>query len=129
MGRSFPGDPDDNFLDAIGYAFEGEFDMWVVIFTLSIFIPSVLMLIFSFSKKVGMFKISAGFGIGLLMFDLALFISQNEWSDLFSFDDCNVSIGTWIGLFMFVCALFLVKKPKINANDKNSTATTEISEN
>lgn len=62
-GGLFPGDPDDNFFDAIGYAFEGEFDMWVVIFTLTIFIPSLFMFIFSFTSKNKLFRISSIVGI------------------------------------------------------------------
>lgn len=111
-GGLFPGHPDDNFMDVVEYVFDGDSNIWVVVFTLSIFVPSLLMLIFSFTEKSGMFKVSSGLGVGLLVFDLIHFVSQNEWSDLFDFDDCSVSIGMWLGLAIFIAALIFVKKPK-----------------
>lgn len=111
-GGLFPGVPDDNFIDVIEYVFEGEFDYWVVIFTMSIFVPSVLMLIASFSKENKLYSIFAGLGIGLVLLNLIRYLTQQELYDVFDFADCNISIGLWTALIIFIAALILCAKPE-----------------
>ncbi len=111
-GGLFPGHPDDNFFDVVEYVFEGEFSYWVVLFTLTIFIPSLFMLIFSFSDGGKMFKVASGTGIIFMIITLIRFISQNDFGELFDFDDGNISIGTWIAFSLFIISFLVVKSSK-----------------
>ena len=113
-GGLFPSNPDNNFLDVVEYVFEGEVSYWVVLFTLTIFIPSLFMLIFSFSDGSKMFKAASGAGIIFMIITLIRFVSQNDFGELFDFDDGNISIGTWIALSLFIISFFAVK----SRNDK-----------
>lgn len=111
-GGLFPGNPDSNFFDVIEYVFEGEFSYWVVLFTLTILIPSLFMLIFSFSDGGKMFKAASGAGIIFMIITLIRFVSQNDFGELFDFDDGNISIGTWIAFALFIISFFVVKSSK-----------------
>lgn len=134
-GGLFPGKPDDNFFNVIEYVFEGDFSPWVVLFTLTIFIPSLCMFIFSFSDGGKMFKVAASAGVILMIITLCTFVSQNDFGELFDFDDGNISIGTWIALALFIISFFTVKSSRIvqsaqNNNDidnsNNENPTNEI---
>ncbi len=132
-GGLFPKDVEDNFFEVMEYVFEGEFDYWVVVFTLSILIPSLFMLFFSFSESAALFKVSAGAGVLALGYTLVRFVGQYEIDYLFDFEDGNISIGTWISLALFIIALIAVKntveKPSVSGpitvpvvNDAGSVA-------
>ena len=110
-GGLFPKHPEKNFLDAIDYLFKGEFDLWLVQFTFVLFIPTVFMLIFSLLGKKRAAKISAGIGIALIVWESINFFSPgngNELTDVFDFDESNISIGFWIGIALFI-AMIVIK--------------------
>lgn len=111
-GGLFPYNADDDFFSVIGYVFDGEFDYWVVIFTLAIFIPSMLMFLASFSNSILSFKLSAGAGLLAMFIVLAKYVYENDFWYLYDFDDGNISIGTWIALTIFIISLFLIHKKR-----------------
>lgn len=109
-GGLFPDNPEYRFFDVMEYVFKGEFDTWVIWFTLLLFVPSVFMFIFS---VIG-FKTAAWASslIGIVLMNIALikFVFDYEISYLFDFDDGNICIGLWIGLGLFIAMLFI--RPK-----------------
>ncbi len=136
-GGLFPQDVDDNFLDVLEYAIEGDFSYWVVCFTLAIFIPSFFMLVFSFSDSAKAFRCSAAAGILFVLYWLIRFVAQYEIDYLFDFDDGNISIGTWIGFFLFIIAFIAVHDERKQSyvpvqgqtGNMNVTGNSEVSDN
>lgn len=116
-GGLFPGRPDYSFLDALGFAADGEFDSWLVDLTLAAFIPAVLMLLSSFTNDGVLFKIFSALGALSVAGLLFMYASQNGMDYLFDFDYGNISIGTWIALTLFTASFFAV-----SARNKNGTA-------
>lgn len=95
-----------------------NWNLWVVQITLSIFLPSLFMLIFSLVGARKLFITSTIVGIVLWFRIIIQFISQKGASYVFDFDDCSISIGTWVAIILFVISLIisLVSKGKTNSN-------------
>ncbi len=123
-GGLFPSGPDDNFLDVIEMIFtdSNAWHYWVVLLTMSIFIPSIAMFITSFCTRIG-FLISSIIGIISVTSVVVWFSSEyTSWSIeslLFDLDDGCVCIGTWIALLIFIIAglvsLFPDKKKNVES--------------
>lgn len=106
-GGLFPGDADYHFWDVVANLFEGtDFNMWIELFSWSAFVPAVILLISSIAKGRIVPLLSSASGAGLLLFNLFSFIDQNSLSDVFDFEDCDISIGFWIALLLFVICIF-----------------------
>lgn len=109
-GGLFPGKPEDNFWDVIsGHC---DSDQWVVVFTVAIFVPTVMMLLFSVIKTQKLAKIAGAVGVVWMVIDLIRFVSQYEFDYLFDFDDGNISIGLWIGLGLFIAMVCIPTKKR-----------------
>lgn len=111
-GGLFPSDPDSNFWDVISGNCESN--EWVFVFTLTILIPSVLMLLFSILKAKVLARIAGFGGVICLIALLVRFVSEYEVSYLFDFDDGNLCIGLWIGLLLFIVMACIPTKKKTN---------------
>ena len=110
-GGLFPKDTTHTFFDVMEIVFidvdTDAWSLWVVQLTMSIFIPSILMLFASLIESKVLFITFNVVGIFLLSEKIYKFIQQHsDLNNLFS-DDCCLSIGTWIGLAIFLVS-FLV---------------------
>lgn len=109
-GGLFPSNPDSIFWDVISGNCESN--EWVFIFTLTILIPSGLMLLFSILKAKVLARIAGFGGVICLIALLVRFVSEYEFSYLFDFDDGNLCIGLWIGLLLFIAMACIPTKKK-----------------
>lgn len=80
---------------------------WSVIIVLSVFIPSILMLISAVLDKKVLYSISSALGI-ILWFRTAIsYTKQYDIADFFDFDDGSLSIGFWLALILFIVAFII----------------------
>ncbi len=131
-GGLIPSNPDDNFFEVLDAVFKDSdaWNEWPVIFTMSTFLPCVLMLIMSLINKKSGFLVSSAIGMVLLAIFIIWFALDNDssWSIgylLFDLDESCISIGTWIALLLFVISFFTAisskqkKIPKSTDNRNN----------
>lgn len=119
-GGLFPSSPDYNFFDVMEYLFTGE--NWtynVFLFTMAIFIPTIIMLIFAILGLKRPAKISAIAGIICVVVRLICFAVEYGVDYLYDFDDGNISIGFWIGFCLFIVMALI----KIRKTDNRSADT------
>lgn len=80
---------------------------WSVIIVLSVFIPSVLMLVSAVLNKKVLYSLSSTLGI-ILWFRTAIsYTKQYGIADFFDFDDGSLSIGFWLALILFIVAFII----------------------
>ena len=132
-GGIFPGKIDYDFFYAIEAFFtdRDSWSEWVVIFSMSIFIPSILMLLISlFDSKAG-FTITSLLGLTSELYVLALYISQNEMYEVLPSDDCSIAIGTWTALLIFIISLFvgIKSRKKSSSKDINQSNVSVVTNN
>ncbi len=104
-----PSDYENTFFDAIGDIFTDSdaIHYWSVIIVLSVFIPSVLMLVSAVSDKKVLYSISSALGI-ILWFRTAIsYICQYDIEEFFDFDDGSLSIGFWLALIIFIISFII----------------------
>lgn len=109
-GGLFPSNVDYNFFDVIKMIFKEGRDAWrhwVVLFTITIFVPSLMMLVASLSGKKGFFVTVNIIGILLWIRQIVDYGINNDFDYSFDFEDGNVSIGTWIAIGIFVISLII----------------------
>lgn len=109
-GGLFPSNVDYNFFDVIKMIFKEGRDAWrhwVVLFTITIFVPSLMMLVASLSGKKGFFVTINIIGILLWIRQIVDYGIDNDFDYSFDFEDGNVSIGTWIAIGIFVISLII----------------------
>lgn len=110
-GGLFPSDVDDNFFEVIEMIFKDggdAWDYWVVQFTITIFVPSLMMFVASLSGRKRFFVTVNIIGILMWILQIILYVIDNGLEDdPFDFEDGNVSIGTWIALVIFVISLII----------------------
>lgn len=109
-GGLFPSEVDDNFFDVIKMIFKEGGDAWrhwVVLFTITIFVPSLMMFVASLTGSKGFFVTVNIIGIVLWIRQIVDYGTDNDFDSSFDFEDGNVSIGTWIALGIFVISLII----------------------
>ncbi len=101
-----PSDYENTFFDAIGDIFTDSdaIHYWSVIIVLSVFIPSVLMLVSAVLDKKVLYSISSALGIILWFRTTISYICQYDIEEFFDFVDGSLSIGFWIALIIFIIA-------------------------
>ncbi|MDO4731246.1 MAG: zinc ribbon domain-containing protein [Clostridia bacterium] len=123
-GGLIPSDVDTTFFEVIEAVFEDEdcWRHWVVIFTMSIFIPSLFMFIAALCGSRGFFITSNVIGIIIWFKQIIDYGMEDDgFSDMFDFDDCSISIGTWIAIGIFVVSFLVALSSKKKA-ETNSGA-------
>lgn len=83
------------------------FHYWSVIIILSVFIPSVLMLLTAFFNNKMLFSISSGLGVLLWLRIAISYIHQYDINEFFDFDDGSLSIGFWLAMILFIVAFII----------------------
>ncbi len=110
-GGLFPSDVDDKFFEVIEMIFKDggdAWDYWVVQFTITIFVPSLMMFVASLSGRKRFFVTVNIIGILLWIMQIIHYVIDNGLEDdPFDFEDGNVSIGTWIAIVIFVISLII----------------------
>lgn len=108
-GGLFPDNPDNNFWDVIS----GKCDHseWIFLLTISIFIPSIVMLVLSVLKLKKLVKLTAGVGIALQVFWIVQYAKQYGLEEVFNFKDGCICIGFWFAFMIF--ALMLTTRARI----------------
>lgn len=103
-GGLFPESVEYNFFDVVDMLFNDSdcWDYWVVILTMSIFIPTVFMLIMSlFGNKI-LFLIVNVAGIINWIKQIVDYCNQGYGiNEIFDYHDTCVSIGNWIAIGLF----------------------------
>lgn len=114
-GGLFPSDVEYKFFDVLKMIFkDGDaWGMWVVRFTISFFVPSLLMFVASLSGKKGFFVTVNIIGILLWIRQIIEYVIDNGLEDdPFDFKDGNISIGTWVAIIIFVISLIIALSGK-----------------
>ncbi len=109
-GGLFPSDVDDNFFDVIEMIFKERGDAWkhwVVLFTITIFVPSLMMFVASLTGSKGFFVTVNIIGILLWIRQIVDYGMDNDFDSSFDFDDGNVAIGTWVAIGIYVISLII----------------------
>lgn len=109
-GGLFPSDVDYNFFDVLKMISKDggdAWDYWVVQFTITIFVPSLIMFVASLTGSKGFFVTVNVIGILLWIRQIVYYGMDNDFDGSFDFDDGNVSIGTWIAIGIFVISLII----------------------
>ncbi len=116
-GGLIPSQPEESFFDAVELIFteSDAFQYWIVIFEMTIFIPSVLMLVASLIHKKSFCIAAPTIGILLWLQLMLRYTAQNGVEEVLHFDDCSVSIGTWIAAVLFAAA-FVIAVTSKNGN-------------
>ena len=105
----FPSDYENTFLGAVEDIFTDSdvIHHWSVIIVLSVFIPSVLMLVSAVLNKKVLYSLSSTLGI-ILWFRTAIsYTKQYGIADFFDFDDGSLSIVFWLALILFIVAFII----------------------
>lgn len=108
-GGLFPSDVDYNFFDVLKMiSKDGDaWRKWVVQFTITIFVPSLMMFVASLSGSKGFFVTVNIIGILLWIRQIIDYGTDNDFDSSFDFEDGNISIGTWIAIGIFVISLII----------------------
>lgn len=119
-GGLFPSDVDYNFFDVLKMiSKDGDaWRKWVVQFTITIFVPSLMMFIASLTGSKGFFVTVNIIGILLWIRQIIDYGLDNDFDNAFDFEDGNVSIGVWIAIIIFVISLIIAlagRKSIVNA--------------
>ncbi len=104
-----PSDYENTFLGAVEDVFTDSdaIHYWSVIIVLSVFIPSVLMLVSAVLNKKVLYSLFSSLGI-ILWFRTAIsYTKQYDIADFFDFDDGSLSIGFWLALILFIVAFII----------------------
>ena len=105
----FPSDYENTFLGAVEDVLTDSdaIHYWSVIIVLSVFIPSLLMLVSAVLDKKVLYSLSSVLGI-ILWFRTAIsYTKQYGIADLFDLDDGSLCIGFWFALILFVIAFII----------------------
>ena len=105
----FPSDYENTFLGAVEDVLTDSdaIHYCSVIIVLSVFIPSLLMLVSAVLDKKVLYSLSSVLGI-ILWFRTAIsYTKQYGIADLFDFDDGSLCIGFWFALILFVIAFII----------------------
>ena len=112
FGGFLPDDARVNFFDVIDMIREDSdaWDLWVVQFTMCIFIPSVLMLIMALVESKQGFMLSCAAGMLWCTGEIIAYIDQyaeiyEDFGDIFELIGDHICIGTWIGFAIFAVSL------------------------
>lgn len=132
----FPSDYENTFFDAVEDIFTDSdaIHYWSVIIVLSVFIPSILMLVSAvFNKKV-LFTLSSALGILLWLRIAVSYIKQYDIEELFDFGGGSLSIGFWLAIILFIAAFIIgVTSKKVSPvppiNNRNFAVETNNSIN
>ncbi len=127
-GGLFPSDVEYNFADVIEDIFEDPdaWRHWVVVLTMSIFIPTLIMFIMSLTGKKGLFITANAIGIGIWLKQIIDYGMEDDgFEDLLDFEDGCVSIGTWIAIILYlICFIVAISsKRKTNYQPQYSTVS------
>lgn len=119
-GGLFGGSESEHFGDVLHYIVsEGvdSFDYWVVSLTMTAFIPGVITLIAGLTRCKVLAASSSVIAVIRMLWLYIRIIDQNGLSDLTSFKDCSISIGSHIAIILhvicFFCSLRICKTKKI----------------
>ena len=124
-GGLFPSDVDDNFFDVIEMIFKERGDAWkhwVVLFTITIFVPSLMMFVASLTGSKGFFVTVNIIGILLWIRQIVDYGMDNDFDSSFDFDDGNVAIGTWVAIGIYVISLIIALFSRKSVPDLSTTA-------
>lgn len=118
-GGLFPSDVDDNFFDVIKMVFKEGGDAWrhwVVLFTITIFVPSLMMFVASLTGSKGFFVTVNIIGILMWIMQIIHYGTNRSdgFDDLFDFEDGCVSIGVWIAIGIYVISLIIALSGRKN---------------
>lgn len=127
-GGLFPSDVETNFADVITMIFNDSdcWRHWCVGISMSIFIPSVFMMIMSCIGQKGLFIVADVVGIILWFKQILSYGAEDDgFEDLVDFEDGCISIGTWIAIALFIIAFLIVISIRNNADKKRLLPTTK----
>lgn len=123
-GGLFPDNVNYTFTDVIEMVAkdaDSAFDRWVVIFTMKIFISTVIALALALFRQYGATKVVAGIGLLLVVIDVGRYADQVEYdelADLFD-DNTSLSIGIWVAIVLFAVILFSRTKKRDSSTVMN----------
>ena len=108
-GGLFPSKPEDNFFEVIEEIFTNEnaWNRWVVLFTISIFVPCVFMFISSLLNSRNAFLAFSIVGLIAETSIILKYIDQNNPTDYLPSDDCNIAVGVWVALILFILSTII----------------------
>lgn len=129
-GGLLPRHVDSNFFDVVDMIFnyKDSWSYWVVLITVSIFIPCIFMLVMSLLGKKKLYVVFNIAGIVLWIGLIIGFgIEDDGFDEIFDFDDGSISIGVWIAIILFVVSLFVAllggEKANVNSYDRVDVRT------
>ena len=120
-GGLFPSDVDCNFAWVIEDIFEDSdaWRHWVVVLTMSVFIPTLIVFFMSFTGKKGLFITSNVIGIVLWFKQIIDYGMEDDgFEDLLDFEDGCISIGTWIAIILYLICFFVAISSKKKTETK-----------